>query len=271
MKVSVSSWAYRHPIDRGEMDLLSFLDEVKRVGADGFEIFPQHLDQSDLGGSLQRIVDRSEQLGLCVATVITSNDFALPTAALRAAEVDMVRAWIRRAASAGVRRLNVFTGTHNDGELPEVEYYRIVDSYREVCRDAAENNVLLCLENMRDICRDADGVLRIIDDVGSDYLRTNPDLINFGWGAIRAGGSLEEQAYEQLARVMPLASNVHMHVGEFTDSGDMAHLDLARVLRIMADSAYDDHIVLETGHDIEPSAACEKGVALLRKQIAAIV
>jgi sugar phosphate isomerase/epimerase len=269
MKVSVSSWSYRGPIGRREMDLLSFLDEVGRLGADGFEIYPQYLEQDDLAGSVQRVADRAEQLGLCISSIITQNDFACPTAAERAREVESVKSWVRIAASAGIRRLNTFTGHHNDGEAPSVEFHRVVDAYREVVRLAEENNVLLCLENVRQVLNDADGIMAVVQAVGSDYLRTNPDITNFAWSSVNRGEPAPEQAYADIEKVMGRASNVHLGISGFTDDGECAYLDMPRIVRILNDACYDEHIVLEVSTDTDPALVCERGVAMLRRHLAA--
>ena len=168
MQVSISSWSYRTWFQEGKCDLMSFLDEVKRQGADGLEIFPRHVNRDDPGGHLKQAAGAAEKLGLSIATVIAGNDFARVLAAERAEQVQRMKEWIVQAAKAGIHRLNTFTGYHTPGEDPFVEAVRVIDSYREVMPVAEEHNVLLCIENHSTVCRDADSILAIIRAVGSD-------------------------------------------------------------------------------------------------------
>lgn len=266
MKVSVSSWSYRAEIDSGRMDLHAFIDEVADIGADGFEIFLEHLDSSDLDGAVQRAADHSERLGLTISTLITRNDFSRPTARERADEVESMKAWIRRAASAGIRRLNVFTGNPSD-EDPSMDFHRIVDSYSEVVSLAEENCILLCLENVLPVCRSAEEMLAVIDAVGSDHLRTNPDLYNLGYPGVKKTGVLDAHAYKQLALLAPRASNVHVRIETFTDTGDLSYVDMARVMGILRDACYDDHLVMETGPISGVKETCVQGLAAIRRHL----
>ena len=179
MKASVSSWSYRALFDKGEIDLLGFVDEVKRLGADGFEIFPGYVRDDDRAGHLRLVADKAKTLGLEISSAIAGNDFARSTAAERAEQVENMKGWIVAAAGAGIRRLNTFTGYHADGADPMMDVYRVIDAYREVCPLAEAHGVLLCIENHSSVCRDADGLVGILRAVGSEALRTNPDPSNF--------------------------------------------------------------------------------------------
>ncbi|MBD3243026.1 MAG: TIM barrel protein [Chitinivibrionales bacterium] len=267
MEISISSWAYRSLFDTGQIDLLSFVDEVKRLGADGLELFPEHLDEDDPGGSAQRVADKAEALGLRISSIIARNDFARPTARERSEHVAAVKEWIRRAASAGIRRLNTFTGHHTEGEDPALEYYRVLDSYREVMPLAEENNVLLCVENLASVCRGADELMQLIEAVGSDYLRTNPDLLNFAWEFARRGEPAPEHVYTDIATVLPRASNLHLNTGVFTAEGETAYLDMQRIAGMLRDACFDEHIVLETPADVDPVRACAGALEMIRKYL----
>jgi len=128
MKASISSWSYRVVFDRGEIDLLGFVDEVKRQGADGLEIFPRHVRADDWAGHLKEAAAKAKELGLEISSAIAGNDFARPTAADRAEQVEDMKEWIVAAAGAGIARLNTFTGYHVDGADPRMEVWRVIDA-----------------------------------------------------------------------------------------------------------------------------------------------
>jgi sugar phosphate isomerase/epimerase len=265
MLVSVSSWSYRKLFDEKKMDILAFVDEAKRLGADGLEVFPSYLSQEDIGGHLKQVARKAETLGLSIASLIVGNDFARPTAVERAEQVERTKQWIAYAAEAGVHRLNTFTGYHTPGADPFMEACRVVDAYREVMPVADKHDAVLCIENHSTVCTDADGILSIIAAVGSSRLRTNPDFTNFvPEFRARSKRSLEA-IYRETEKIARLAANAHLKVGEFTETGDDPYVDVPRLLDILRKAGYDGHIVLEYYGADDPAAACAKGVALLRR------
>ncbi len=266
MKASVSSWSYRVPFGKGEMDLSGFVDEVKRLGADGFEILGGHYGREDPVGDLKAAVERGMELGLEVSSLIAGNDFARGTAAERGEQVERFKRAIEHAAAAGIERINCFTGYHADGADPVMDFYRVVDAYREVCPLAEDKGVRLCIENHSSVARDGDGLLAVLRAVGSEALRTNPDPSNFVPEFQVRGERAREAIYTETAKIAPLAGNAHLKVGDFTDDGEHAFLDTKRLLGILRDAGYDGHVVLEVyGPAEQPADTCAAGIALLRK------
>lgn len=268
MKASISSWSYRALFDRGEIDLLGFVDEVKRQGADGLEIFPRHVSPDDRLGHLKEVAARAKDLGLGISSVIAGNDFARPTAADRAEQVENMKQWILAAAGAGIARLNTFTGYHAAGADPLMDVYRVIDAYREVCPLAEEHDVLLCIENHSSVCPDADGIVSIIRAVGSENLRTNPDPSNFVADFTARSDRDREAIYTETAKIAPLAANAHLKVADFTDDGEHRFVDVGRIHDIYRQAGYDGHVVLEVYGDADNCVdVCAKGLALLRKHM----
>ncbi len=270
MKASVSSWSYRERFNSGEMDLMSFLDEAARIGADGFEIFARHYDHGKAAEQLGEAVEKGRRLGLEVASLIAANDFACPGAADRAEQVARFVRCIEAAGAAGIERINCFTGHHGDGQDPFMEAARVVDAFREVAPLAEEKGVKLCVENHSSVNRDADGLLAILRAVGSDAMRTNPDPSNFVRGFQQRPEPEREPIYSETAKIAPLAANAHLKVGDFTDDGEHAFLDVGRIVEIFKQAGYEGHVSLEVygrEHSQNPADVCSKGLALLRKHM----
>ena len=269
MKASVSSWSYREWFNSGQVDLLWFVDEAKRLGADGIEIFPRHVDADDVGGHLRKVAEKAKDAGLEIASVIAGNDFAVAPHRERADTVERMKEWINHTADAGIARMNTFTGYHRDGQDPVMEVYRVIDCYREVMPVAEARGVTLCIENHSSVARDADGLLSILRAVGSDRLRTNPDPSNFVPGFQTASERLREAIYSETEKIAPLAANAHLKVGDFTEDGEHTYLDTARIFQLWKSAGYDGHVVLEVYGDSasSPDDACAKGLALLRKHM----
>jgi len=268
MKASISSWSYRALFDQGEIDLLGFVDEVKRLGADGFEIFPRYVREDDRAAHLKEVAAKAESLALEISSAIAANDFARATAAERAEQVEGMKRWIAAAAEAGIKRLNTFTGYHADGADPLMDVHRVIDAYREVCPLAEEAGVQLCIENHSSVCRDADGLVGILRAVSSDALRTNPDPSNFVANFTARTDAEREAIYTETAKIAPYAANAHLKVGDYADDGEHAFVDVGRIHDIYRQAGYDGHVVLEVYGDAgNCREICEKGIALLRRHL----
>ena len=268
MKASVSSWSYRVPFNEGTIDLLGFVGEVRRLGADGFEIFCKHYSADDPAGHLAETVAKGKELGLEVSSLIAGNNFAAPTAAERAEQVEQFKQCIANAAAAGLGRINCFTGYHADGGDPILDVYRVVDAYREVCPLAAERGILLCVENHSSVCSNADGLLAVLRAVGSDAMRTNPDPSNFVRKFQEQSEADREPIYTETAKIAPLAGNAHLKVADFAADGEHAFLDVGRIGDIYRQAGYDGHVALEVyGPADDPAETCAAGLALLRKHM----
>jgi hydroxypyruvate isomerase len=267
MKASVSSWSYREWFNGGKIDLLGFVDEVKRLGGDGLEIFPKHVNPDDVGGHLKEVADKASAAGLEIASVIAGNDFAVASHSERADTVERMKAWIGHTADAGITRMNTFTGYHRDGQDPVMEAFRVIDCYREVMPIAEDRGVALCIENHSSVAKDADGLLSIIRAVGSDQLKTNPDPSNFVPGFQVVSDRMKEAIYTETEKIVPLAENAHLKIGDFNADGEHTHVDTARFFGLLKAVGYDGHVVLEVYGDSAsaPDDACAKGLALLRK------
>ena len=267
MKASISAWSYRWFFEQQKtMDYMSFMDEVKRLGADGFEIFPFYVDASDPGGHIQKIAQRAKKLNLEVSSVIAANDFALPTATQRAEQVERMKKWIGYTADAGIPRMNVFTGYHVAGQDPFMEAFRVIDAYREVMPVAEARNITLCIENHSSVNPDADGILYIIRAVGSPNLRTNPDPTNFVPEFPLRSPQALEAVYTETEKYAPLAANSHLKIREFKPDGEHAQVSVKRILDILRKAGFNGHMVLEVdGTPEKAPEICASGLALLRK------
>ena len=268
MKIGISSWGYRKWFSEKKMDFLDFIEEVKRQGADGFEIGPGRVDPEDPVGHLKAIAAQARDLELGISALAAGNDFALPAIKDRATQVEQMLNWISAAAESGIERLNVFTGYHMPGEHPEMETARVIDCFREVMPVAEEREVTLCMENHSSVHPDADGLLWIIKQVGSPLLRTNPDPSNFCQHFDMLDEESKECIYTETEKIAPLMANSHLKICDFTPDGDHKHLDMGRILDIYREVGFDGFVVLEYYREGDPEEPNAKGVALLKKLLA---
>ena len=268
MQVHVSSWSYRTRFDAGGYDLVRFVDDVHGLGAEGIEIHPMQIIGDDPLDALRAMKARADGYGMGVASLIVANDFAKETVADRAAEVAKMKTFIGYAVDLDIKNLNVFTGYHRAGADPWMEMWRVIDSFREVAPIAEAQGVSLCLENHSTVASDADGLMKLISEIGSPAMKTNPDPSNFVPDAMVRDKKAREEIYRGTERIAPLMKNAHLKVGDFTETGDHAFMDVPRLLDIYRAVNYDGPIGLEiyggrsTTFPIEET--CSRGMALLR-------
>jgi len=265
MKVAIGTWGYRKWFEEKKCDMFALLDEVKAIGADGIEIFPQHIDRSNTAKALADVKAACDAKGLGVASLICGNDFAARQAHCRAQAVANMIRDIHEASAVGIDHLNVFTGYHQPGQDPVMETMRVIDCFREVTPVAQEKKVSLCLENHSSVCRDADSILWLIHAVRGESLWTNPDPSNFLPNFTEAPEAQREVIYTETAKIVPLAANMHLKIRDFKPDGSHAHLDVSRILEMLKPVGYDEWIVLEFFGRDDPHEPNAKGVALLKR------
>ncbi|GAB4034160.1 hypothetical protein GCM10028809_38550 [Spirosoma gilvum] len=187
---------------------------------------------------LYQIKRKAFRLGLDISGTGVRNDFTLPDATRRKAEVDLVRRWTDVAAHLGAPVIRVFAGLGK--ELP-AKYDRdevtgwVVDAIRECADYAARQGVMVVLQNHADFIQTADQVLDIVRKVNSDWMAVNLDVGSFKFG----------DPYAQIAHVAPYAATWQLKENLFVD-GKEVPTDLDRIIRIVRKSGYRGYLPIET-------------------------
>lgn len=128
----------------------------------------------------------------------------------------------------------------------------------EQCLAAAEKyGVLLALENHWGLTREPEGVLRIVDAIGSPWLSVLMDTGNF-----------LEAPYGKLERMASRAAYVHAKT--YFGGGEWYTLDIdyRKVAAILAKAAYRGYVSLEFEGKEDAHTAVPKSLALLRTAFA---
>ncbi|MEM3465139.1 MAG: sugar phosphate isomerase/epimerase family protein, partial [Candidatus Jordarchaeales archaeon] len=113
----------------------------------------------------------------------------------------------------------------------------VIEGLRKCVKYAEENGVVIALENHGGITARADSVIRIVESVGSPWLRVNLDL-----------GNYRESTYEDIAKTVPYA--VHIH-GKVSISENMK-VDYEKVKRVLEDKGYNGFISIEYEEKEDP-------------------
>lgn len=201
MKIGLYSITYLGIWYRGPaLPLKEFITQARKLGYDGVEIDGKrpHGNPMDLdAGARAEIRDHLEREGLELAAVASNNDFSSPVAEHRENEMLMVREQIRLARDLGAPVVRLFAAwpgvTMRDGvaiyemsrrawqqAFPDTtteerwEYVR--SCLAEVSKIAADEGIVLALQNHGPVIENYKDMLQLIHEVNSPALKACLDL-----------------------------------------------------------------------------------------------
>ncbi len=252
-KICCTSYSLRNHLVGGEMTLKGFVELCGDLGMEGVELLNKHFLETG-EGYLRQLRESADSLGLEIASVNASNNFAVPDREKLEEQVAHVKKWVQVASRLGAPVVRVFTGHIAEGLDYGSLVPRAIEGFRKIAQYAENYGVTLGVENHGNFCNRADEVLKIVEEVGSSRLKTFPDTGNF-----------LENRYEQLEKVAPLAVHVHAKMYAFDEEGEETTIDYRRVAQIFQRVHYKGYFSIEYGGKGDQMAGVKKGLALLRR------
>lgn len=205
MKLGVSMYSYVKAVKDGRLDIVSFIHEAKRIGADGVELLD--FFYTDVESERELAKNALIETGLVCGVFSVANNFAKPAESDRKEAVDRICFGVDEAVQFGASVVRVFAGDiYGDNEIgfEEAEGW-IIDGLAEAADYAQKRSVFLALENHGKLAGRSDQIVKIITEVrekcGHAALGANPDTGNF----LLVG----EKGEDGVAGVAPLAYMVH--------------------------------------------------------------
>jgi L-ribulose-5-phosphate 3-epimerase len=273
--IAVSTYSYWRFRDDSKLRIEECIDLAADAGFDGVEILHIQM-QDESNATLQRIKQRAFRLGMDLCGFSTHQSFVSPDPEFRQRNIEHTIKCIELAYALGIPTIRVNTGRWgtsksfddlmaNKGIEPRLEGYSDEDGFGwvneslEKCLPVAERcGVVLGLENHWGLGRRADGVLKVIREVDSPWLRATLDTGNF----------LDEDQYEQYAQLAPEA--VFVQAKTYFGGGTWYTLDIDydRVAEILRAANYRGYVSLEFEGKESHETAIAKSLDLLRKAFA---
>ena len=270
-RIGVSTYSYWRFRDDSKLSIEECIDLAADAGFDAVEILHMQM-QDESNGALQRIKQRAFRLGLDLCGFSTHQTFVSPDPKVRQQNVEHTIKCIELAYALGIPTIRVNTGRWgttktfdelmaNKGIEPRLEGYSDDDGFAwvneslEKCLAAASRcGVVLGLENHWGLGRTAEGVLRVIREINSPWLRATLDTGNF----------LENQ-YAQYEQLAPEA--VLVQAKTYFGGGTWYTLDIDydRVAEILRRANYRGYISLEFEGQEDHQTAIPKSLEMLRK------
>ncbi|MGB9717305.1 MAG: sugar phosphate isomerase/epimerase family protein [Thermoproteota archaeon] len=236
IKIGCAAYSYRDYLKDGRMSYEDFIEEAHSIGLDGVEMTLYWLPSREpqYFRNLKRI---ALSRGLPISCAGISTNFCNPDPMERERMIKAVEEGVSIARELGAPALRVFGGYVPEGYSEEQAILWTIEALRRCVKYADENGVVIALENHGGITARADSVVRIVESVGSPWLRVNLDL-----------GNYRESTYKDIAKTVPYA--VHIH-GKVSVSENI-RVDYEKVKRILEDKDYNGFISIEYEEKEDP-------------------
>lgn len=249
IKTSCNLYSFNGPLTRGEMTLDQVIEFCAELGFDAvdptgyyFAGYPAPATDAEI----YRIKSLAFRSGVAISGTGVRNDFAVPDATRRAADVAHIARWVEVAAKLGAPVLRVFDGrVMPDGYAKAEVVEWIVAGIQSAVTLGAARGVAIVLQNHNDALKEADDFLEIRRRIPSPWFGLNVDI-----GSLRTTGD----PYRAVARLAPHAYTWQVKELVYRNNVE-ERVDLRQVVRILRDVGYRGYVPIET---LGPGDAREK-------------
>jgi len=245
LKLSCNLYSFNTPLSKRQITLEEVLEFCADAGFDAVDptgyYFPNYPTVPD-DTYIYKIRQKAYRLGLDISGTGMRNDFTLPDAQKRKAQVELVKKWTGFASRLGAPVLRVFSGPtlpkgYTENEVTEW----VVESLRECAEYGASQGVMIVLQNHTDFIQTADQMLGILSGVRSDWLAANLDTGSFQRG----------DPYAEITKVAPYAASWLIKESVNINVKDQK-LDLKRIVQIVRRVGYRGYLRIEALGDEDP-------------------
>jgi sugar phosphate isomerase/epimerase len=263
-KLSLAAYSYRELLTTkgnqpAAMDLHGFIDECAAMQLDGAELTGYYMPETPTPEYLHQLRAYCFHSGLSVSGTAIRSDFGWPNQAPeRETQLQHVRRWVDYATELHAPMIRIFAGHAKKGVDEATTHRLMVTGIAEVCRYAGSKGIYLALENHGGPTETADGVLKLLEDVNSPWLRVNLDSGNFR-GA--------KDPYAQFEQLVPYAVNVQIKVVITMPDGSKKPTEMSRLAEILKKGGYRGFVALEYEESGDVRAACRKHIFEMRKAL----
>jgi len=239
IKLSCNLYSLNEPLRSGAMTLEQAIDLCAELGFDAVDPTGYYFSgypAPPADAYVHAIKRRAFLNGLGVSGTGVRNDFTLPEADKRAADVALVARWLEVASKLGAPVLRVFDGK-GEAKGPSREQMTgwVADAFRECAAEGERRGVMIAFQNHDELLKTADEVLALHARVASPWFGLEVDV-----GSLRTG-----DPYEEVAKLAPYACTWQIKERLYR-RGREEKTDLRRVFAILKGAGYRGYAPLET-------------------------
>ena len=252
MKYGIRDGMLKEPLE-------SMFTVAKEIGFDGIEYCIGGDYKDSLlwqAGGAEKLKALADKDGVEISSlspgVFSSMHPALPDAEKRAEGREMLTHVIEVCPLLDTKDILVPMFPRDFAEWPEETWNMLADGFKPLAEVAEKHGVTLDLETTFN----ADQLLRIIDGIGSDYVKVYYDTAN-----------QTNRGYDVPAEMKQLGKKVGMLHAKDTDRKMLGEggVDFKGVDAAIREIGYDWYIVLETPTGDDPKAANAQNLAFIKK------
>ncbi len=240
IKTSCNLYSFNGPLTKGEMTLEQVIEYCAEIGFDAVDPTGYYFTgypEVPTDALIYKVKHLAFSLGLGISGTGVRNDFAVPDATKRDADVAHVTRWVEVAAKLGAPVLRVFDGrVMPDGHAKAAVMDWIVDGIQRCVTAGEARGVAIVLQNHNDALKVAGDYLEIRRRIPSPWFGLNVDI-----GSLRTTGD----PYAEIAMLAPYAYT--WQVKELVYRRDKEErVDLKQIARILRDARYRGYVPIET-------------------------
>ena len=272
LRLGTSTYSYWH-FTPDKTPIETVLESAHELDLAGVEILHRQLE-SEERNYLQRLKRRAFELGLSLYNLSIHQDFVWAEPEARLRHVEHTLHCIDLAHDMGIPSIRVNSGGwRKEGSFDDLIQARgwvepwpghtqdegfawVCDCIHQCLDRAAEQGVMLLLENHWGLTTFADGVLRILDTVNSPWLGGILDMGNY---------LFEDDMYAAMAKVAPYINLAHMKTYPGGGSWYSLDLDYARVFRALLHAGFSGYVSIEMEGADPPETAMPYSINLARQ------
>lgn len=176
-RLSVTIYSLRDYVAGGKISVPKFIELMAELGAEGVDLGYYWRSEEEKAEARRKL----DELGLELAIYITATDFAKPSEEERRQEVVKAKNAVDEAKRFGASKLRVHPGDLKPGIDPEEAEKWVTESLAEVVDYAADEGIVLAMENHGRHFAKVEVVERLLRAVNSPYLQLTFDTGNFAF------------------------------------------------------------------------------------------
>ncbi|MBN1458812.1 MAG: sugar phosphate isomerase/epimerase [Armatimonadetes bacterium] len=232
MRLSCAGYTFNTYFRENGLTLEEYVDFCADIGLEGVELTQYYFPETTPAylNHLKRLLFRR---GLELAGTAIGGAFCLPSEEERAKHIAFVKEWLDISARLGSPCLRVFAGETPEGTSDDEAMTWTITGIQECAEHAASVGVMIGVENHGGLTATAEGLLGIINGVGSDWV-----------GALLDFGNYSQDPYAEFEETAPHTIMTHAKpMANFSGTRDW--VDYGRVNEIMHAVGYRGFLSIE--------------------------
>jgi len=238
-KTSLNVFSFNQLLRAGKIDLFDVLDFCAENNFDAIDptgyYFPGYPEvPSD--DFMRRFKRQAFLLGLDISGTGVRNDFTVPDASARKADIEMIGKWIVAAAKMGIPNVRIFSGnTAHEGFTRDQVFEWMAKDVKTCCEIGKEYGVIVAIQNHNNFIKTAADVNRIFEMVDSEWLGLNLDV----------GSYRQSDPFIEIEKTIKHAVTWQIKENMWID-GKETPTDLVKLFKLIKKGGYRGYLPIET-------------------------